>query len=101
MVHPSDRHRPPLRARFSLPSSLSLDTDWGLTPALHPFYPVNTQRRARALLAAKGLLVQEVDGADPACVETRAELWALAGANGGSKYPQFFLEVRDAIASLV
>lgn len=50
------------------------------------------QRRARALLAAKRLLVEEVDGADPACVEERGALWALSGVK--AQYPQFFLEVR-------
>lgn len=58
----------------------------------HSLYCAATrQRRARALLAAKGLLVEEVDGADSACVERRAELWALSGLKG--TYPQFFLEV--------
>lgn len=36
--------------------------------------------------------MEEVDGADPACVEERGALWALSGVK--AKYPQFFLEVR-------
>ena len=37
--------------------------------------------------------MEEVDGADAACVEERRALWALSGGAKG-KYPQFFLEVR-------
>ncbi|CAM9531756.1 unnamed protein product [Phaeothamnion confervicola] len=48
------------------------------------------QRRCRDLLAGKGIEYDEVDGADPANIDLRNELFSLSGHRG--RYPQVFIE---------
>jgi hypothetical protein len=57
------------------------------------------QRRARALLSAKGLVYEELDGADQSNIEARNALFGLSGQRG--KYPQFFIERPDGTKAFV
>ncbi|GAB5036494.1 Hypothetical protein NocV09_04000480 [Nannochloropsis oceanica] len=50
------------------------------------------QRRAHALLTAKGIEFTEIDGADPRNIEKRNELFRLGRK---ARYPQIYIERSD------
>ncbi len=58
------------------------------------------QRRARALLQAKGLVFEEVDGADPVQVPRRNKLNEISKQEK-ARYPQFFIERSDGKVTFV